>query len=150
MEAERESFIAGAAERGVDRETSAEIFESMNSFANYAFPKGHAVAYAVIAYRTAYLCAHWPREYFAALLTSVLGNMPKIAQYTAECAKRGIAVLPPDINRSMMYFNVSGGDIHFGLLALKNVSRQFIANIIEERKNGDFRSFEDFVERSRR
>jgi len=147
MEAERESFIAGAAERGIDRETAAEIFESMNSFANYAFPKGHAAAYAVIAFRTAYLSAHWPREYFAALLTSVLGNMPKIAQYTAECAKRGISVLPPDINRSMMYFNVSGGDILFGLLALKNVSRQFVANIIEERKRGDFRSFEDFIER---
>lgn len=147
MEAERESFVAGAAERGIDPKAAAEIFESMSSFAHYAFPKGHAAAYAVIAYRTAYLSAHWPREYFAALLTSVLGNMPKVAQYTAECARRGISVLPPDINRSMIYFNVSGGDILFGLLALKNVSRQFVANIIEERKNGEFRSFEDFIGR---
>ncbi len=147
MQAEREGFIAGAAERGISKEAAAEIFGSMSSFADYAFAKSHAAGYALISYRTAYLKTHHPREYFAALLTSVLGNMPKLASYIAECGKRGISVKSPDINRSMMHFYASGGDILFGLLALKNVSRQFVANIIEERKKGDFRSFLDFVER---
>ncbi len=147
LEAERGGFITGAAARGVGGEVAAKLFDDMAGFANYAFNKSHAAAYAVISYRTAYLKTHHPREYFAALLTSVLGNMPKLAQYIGECSKRGISVKSPDINRSMMYFHASGKDILFGLLALKNVSKQFITNIIEERKNGNFSSFEDFAER---
>lgn len=147
LEAERGSFVEGAAARGIDREAAAELFESMGGFANYAFNKSHAASYAMITYRTAYLKAHYPREFYAALLTSVLGNMPKLASYIAECTRRGISVLSPDINRSEMYFHVSGDDILFGLLALKNVSRQLITDIIEERKSGDFSSFEDFADR---
>ncbi len=147
LEAERGSFVSGAVDRGVPEDVAAKLFDDMAGFANYAFNKSHAAAYAVISYRTAYLKAHYPREYFAALLTSVLDNMPKLAGYIAECTKLGISVKSPDINRSSMYFHVSGNDILFGLLALKNVSRQFIANIIEERKNGEFLSFEDFADR---
>ena len=147
LEAERESFVNGAAERGIDRNAAAELFESMRNFSNYAYNKSHAASYAIITYRTAYLKTHYPREFFAALLTSVLGNLPKIASYISECNRRGINVLPPDINRSHVYFNVDGEDILFGLAALKNVSKQFVSDIIEERKHGDFESFEDFIER---
>lgn len=147
IEAERDNFTNGAMERGMSEDVAQNLFDDMVSFANYAFNKSHAAAYAVISYRTAYLKAHYPQEYFAALLTSVLGNMPKVAAYIAECTTRGIHVVAPDINRSMMYFHVSGKDILFGLLALKNVSRQFVANIINERKYGIFKSFDDFVER---
>ena len=145
--AERDAFLAGAEERGVSREVASELFTDMESFANYAFNKSHAAAYAVISYRTAYLKQHYPREYFSALLTSVLGNQSKIAEYIAECAQRGIRVLPPDINESRMYFSVCGKDIRFGLLAVKNVGKQFLQQILSERKFGAFASFEDFLSR---
>lgn len=145
--AERESFLAGAAERGVSGEVAEKLFTDMESFANYAFNKSHAAAYAIISYRTAYLKCHHPRAYFAALLTSVLGNQTKIAEYIAECASRGIRVLPPSINESRMLFSVSGKHIRFGLLALKNVGRQFLEQILRERQNGPFASFEDFIDR---
>lgn len=145
--AERESFLAGAAERGVEKDVAEKLFTDMESFANYAFNKSHAAAYAIISYRTAYLKCHHPRAYFAALLTSVLGNQTKIAEYIAECASRGIRVLPPSINESRMLFSVSGSHIRFGLLALKNVGRQFIEQILRERQNGPFASFEDFIDR---
>ena len=107
----------------------------------------HAAAYSIISYRTAYLKTHYPKEYFAALLTSVLGNMPKIAEYISDCAKLGIGVLPPDINKSEMYFHVSENNIRFGLLAIKNVGQNFVANAIRERKRRPFSSFDDFVDR---
>lgn len=147
MEAERHDFVAGAGERGIPEDVATALFDSMASFANYAFKKGHAAAYSLISYRTAYLKAHYPREYFAALLNSVLGNMPKMAGYIAECGKLGIRTLAPDVNCSMADFHVSGEDIVFGLLALKNISRQFAEGIIRERGNGRFESFEDFVRR---
>ncbi len=147
MEAERENFLRGTAERGIASETAAELFEEMASFANYAFNKSHAAAYAVISYRTAYLKAHYPQAFFAALLTSVLGNSTKVSEYIAECNKRAIPVLPPDINQSRMVFHVSENGIRFGLLALKNVGRQFIDAILRERQKGEFISFDDFVER---
>ena len=147
MEAERTGFVSGAAERGIDEKIANELFDSMSSFANYAFKKGHAAAYSLISYRTAYLKTHYPREFFAALLNSVLGNMPKMAGYIAECTKRGIRVLPPDINMSTADFHVRGNDIMFGLLALKNISRQFADAVVTERANGDFLSLEDFVRR---
>lgn len=147
MEAERKSFIDGAAEKGIDEHTATALFDDMASFANYAFNKSHAAAYAVISYRTAYLKAHYPREYFSALLTSVLDSQGKMAEYIADCERRAIHVLPPDINESSIYFNVSGNNIRFGLVALKNVGKQFAANIVEERKKSPFGSFEDFVER---
>ncbi|MBQ4140067.1 MAG: DNA polymerase III subunit alpha [Clostridia bacterium] len=147
LAAERDNFVNGAAERGIDRETAEKLFEDMSSFASYAFNKSHAAAYAMLSFRTAYLKAHYPREYFSALLTSVLGNADKIAEYIAEANRAGIRVLPPDINRSMLDFHVSGDDITFGLLALKNVGRQFVDKLILERIDRPFASFSDFIER---
>ena len=147
LAAEKESFISGAVSRGIDQKAATELFEDMSSFASYAFNKSHAAAYAIISYRTAYLKAHFPREYLAALLTSVLGSPEKVAEYIADCGKMGIKVLPPDINESRVNFHVSGGNIRFGLLALKNVGRQFVSGIISERAHGPFTSFENFAER---
>ncbi len=144
---EREAFVAGALSKGVATEIAEQLFSDMESFANYAFNKSHAAAYAVISYRTAYLKAHYPRQYFSALLTSVLGSQVKVAEYIAECGTRGIRVLPPDINESRMYFSTDGKDIRFGLLALKNVGAQFIQRVIDERKHSKFASFEDFINR---
>ncbi|MBR7185013.1 MAG: DNA polymerase III subunit alpha [Clostridia bacterium] len=147
MEAERESFLRGTAERGIPANIASELFADMASFANYAFNKSHAAAYAVISYRTAYLKAHHPRAFFATLLTSVLGSSTKIAEYIAECTKRAIPVLPPDINESRMVFHVAEDGIRFALLALKNVGRQFIDAILAEREKGKFDSFDDFIDR---
>ena len=144
---ERDAFVAGAKERGVEESVAEQLFEDMESFANYAFNKSHAAAYAVISYRSAYLKCHYPQAYFSALLTSVLGNQTKIAEYIDEASARGIRVLPPDVNESRIHFSVSGKDIRFGLLALKNVGRQFLEKILEERRHGAFSSFEDFVNR---
>ncbi len=147
MEAERQGFVTGAAARGVSETVANELFDSMASFANYAFKKGHAAAYSVISYRSAYLKAHYPREYFAALLNSVQGNLPKMAGYISECGRLGIHVVAPDINRSMADFHVSGEDIVFGLLALKSISRQLAENVTRQRAQGPFTSLEDFVRR---
>ncbi len=147
LNAEKESFLAGTAERGIDGRVAGALFDDISSFANYAFNKSHAAAYAVISYRTAYLKAHYPCEYMAALMTSVLGNLTKLAEYIGECAKFGIKVLPPDINQSHMYFHPHDGNIVFGLLALKNVGKQFVENIIRERQSKEFSDFESFVER---
>lgn len=144
---ERDAFLDGAEARGVARDVASELFTDMESFANYAFNKSHAAAYAVISYRTAYLKQHHPREYFSALLTSVLGNQSKVAEYIAECSQRGIRVLPPDINESRMLFSVCGRDIRFGLLAVKNVGKQFLQQILNERAFRPFSSFEDFLDR---
>lgn len=147
LAAERQSFLEGAASNGVDAAVAEKLFDDMASFANYAFNKSHAAAYAVISYRTAYLKAHYPCEYMSALLTSVLGNLPKLAEYIAECEKYGIHVLPPDINESRLYFHPKDGNIVFGLLALKNVGKQFIESILRERRDAPFTDFEDFVRR---
>ncbi len=151
LEAERADFVSGAEGHGMTHEEAERLFDDMGSFANYAFNKSHAAAYALISYRTAYLKAHHPGAYFAALLTSVLGNRPKMAEYTAECAKYNIRVLPPDINESQMNFHATrtgrGGDIRFGLLALKNVGEGFLRAILAERRRKPFSSFEDFLDR---
>lgn len=147
MQAERAQFKAGAEARGVDGEVADGIFDEMVSFASYAFNKSHAAAYAVISYRTAYLKTHYKREYMAALMTSVLLDATKLGEYIAECQRSGIAVLAPDINESDLHFSVSCDNIRFGLLAIKNVGRLFVEQILRERKNGPFMSFEDFVRR---
>ena len=148
MEAEREAFLAGCAKNGIAAADAEAIFADMADFAHYAFNKSHAAAYAVISYRTAYLKAHYPKAYFAALLTSELGNMPKIAEYIADAGKLGVRVLPPDINESGVDFRVSGEHIRFGLLALKNVGRSFLENVVRERaQGGRYTSFDDFLER---
>ncbi len=151
LEAERDSFVEGAVRNGMTREDADKLFSDMGSFANYAFNKSHAAAYALISYRTAYLKAHYPGAYFAALLTSVLGNQPKMAEYTSEAARYGIRVLPPDINESEMNFHASsdgrGGTIRYGLLALRNVGEAFLKAALKERARGKYKSFDDFIER---
>lgn len=156
LEKERTNFIYGNAElgidgaiaRGVDEQTAESIFNEIMDFANYAFNKAHAVCYAVVSYQTAYMKCHFPSEYMAALLTSVLESAGKVAGYTAECRSMGIRVLPPDINQSGEGFSVSGTDIRFGLAAIRNVGRGFLRELEREREqNGAFRSFEDFCDR---
>ncbi len=146
MEQERNEFIEGALKNGITEVVANELFEEMLGFAKYAFNKSHAVAYAIIAYRTAYLKCKFPKEYYASLITSVLGNISKTNEYVDECEKLNIRVLPPDVNRSEVNFSVDGANIRFGLLALKNVGRNFISAIVSERnKGGEFTSFESFV-----
>ena len=149
LESEKDNFINGAISNGVDRAITEKLFDDIASFANYAFNKSHAAAYALISYRTAYLKAHYPCEYMAALITSVLGNISKLAEYISECGKYNIRVLPPDINESKLLFYPHDNTIIFGLLALKNVGKQFVENIISERElNGKFTSFEEFITRT--
>ena len=144
---EREGFISGATARGIDPGAAGRIFDRMYSFAEYAFNKSHAAAYATLSFRTAYLKAHYPREYTAALLTSVLGDQTKMVKYIAEATHAGIPVLPPDINESQRTFSVSGKTIRFGLLALRNVGAPCVEAILSERSHGPFSSFQDFLER---
>ncbi len=148
LDGEREAFLKGAGERGISSDDATALFEDIVSFANYAFNKSHAAAYAVLSFRTAYLKTHYPKEYLSALLTSVLGQTEKIAEYMTDCKKRGIGVLPPDINHSYSGFHVEGDNIRFGLSALKNVGVSFIESVVAERKaRGMFGDFTDFVTR---
>ena len=114
MEKEREAFVAGAVQNGVPQRVANEIFDEMSSFASYAFNKSHAACYAVVAYQTAYLKRHYPREYMAALMTSVLDSTAKLMEYIEECTRLEIPVLPPDINQSDMVFTVTPQGIRFG------------------------------------
>ena len=147
MQAERADFVAGCLEHGVSAEIAEEIFEEMLGFAKYAFNKSHATAYAIISYRTAYLKAHYPAEYFTALLTSVLDNAGKVREYIADAARFGVKVLPPDINTSGETFTADGNNIRFGLLAIKNVGKNFARAIIKSRSASKYRSFDEFVSR---
>ena len=156
IEKERKTFvdgdpdrsIAGAVAAGIPRDVAGKIYESIIPFAGYGFNKSHAVAYAMIAYQTAYLKCRYPQEYMAALLSSILGSTEKIAVYSEECRQMGIKLLPPDINESEAMFSVSGEDLRYGLVAAKNVGRGFIRDMVAEReKNGKFRSFEEFCRR---
>ncbi len=140
--------IDGAIRRGVDEKTAESIFDEIMDFANYAFNKAHAVSYAVVSYQTAYMKCHYPREYMAALLTSVLDSSPKVSEYIGACRAMGLTVLPPDVNESCEGFTVADGNIRFGLAAIRNVGRSFLKALEEEReKGGKFESFEDFCER---
>ncbi len=147
MQAEREDFIKGCLARGVSAEDAEDIFGDMLDFAKYAFNKSHATAYGFISYRTAYLKAHYPAEYFAALLTSVLDSTAKVKEYIADAQRFKVAVLPPDINASHADFSVSSDGIRFGLTAIKNVGRQFAAAVVKVRESGRYTSFDDFVTR---
>ncbi|MDK2810613.1 MAG: polymerase subunit alpha [Petroclostridium sp.] len=143
-----EVILPGAIRRGVEERVAEEIFDEMMDFAKYAFNKSHAAAYAVIAYQTAWLKCYYPTEFMAALLTSVLDNSTKVSQYIQECKRLGIKLLPPDINESYDGFTVSGNCIRFGLVAVKNVGRNIIRDVVEERTTrGAFKSFRDFCER---
>lgn len=157
---ERENFVhgtvdesgniicEGAVRRGVPEDIANEIFDEMMSFASYAFNKAHAAAYAFVAYRTAWLKCHYPCEFMASIMTSFLDNTGKVVQYINECSKIGIKLLPPHINLSSGSFSASDGNIHYSLLAVKNLGRSFINKIVEEReKNGDFSGFYEFCKR---
>lgn len=147
MQKERDAFINGCLEHGVGRVDAEEIFDEMLGFAKYAFNKSHATVYAVTSYRTAYLKAHYPAEYFAALLSSVLDSSTKLKTYIADAQRCGVSVLSPDINASDIDFSVDSGSIRFGLLAIKNVGRNIADAIVKGRRGGDYRSFDDFVSR---
>ena len=139
--------IEGCVARGVDERTAEIIYDEMESFASYAFNKSHAAAYAVVAYRTAYLKYYYPKEYMAALLTSVLGSSSKVAAYMEECGRLGIEVLPPHVNESELGFSVSKDRIRFGLLAIKNLGRGVILRLLQERRGGKFKNLYDFCKR---
>lgn len=143
-----ELAIPGAIKNGVEEQTAAAIFDEILDFANYAFNKAHAVCYALVAYRTAYLKCHYPLEFMAALLTSVIDSSGKIAEYINAAREMGIQVLPPDVNESNDSFWVSGDKIRYGLAAVKNVGRNFLKALIQQREeNGSFTSLQGFCER---
>ncbi len=161
MRREREFFIygekdqngnvitEGAVARGVSEEVANRIFDDMSSFSSYAFNKAHAAAYSFVAYRTAYLKCHYTSEYFSALMTSMMDSASKISQYTAECKKNGIRVLPPSVNKSGSGFTPDGNNIRFGLSAVKNLGLGLIDKLISERNlNGEYTSMYDFCLRN--
>lgn len=156
MEKERKNFVYGNEEEGVKgciangikEEVANHIYDEMIDFAKYAFNKSHAAAYAVVAYQTAYLKYYYPVEFMAALMTSVLGNIIKISEYTMHCRQMGIEILPPDINEGEGNFSVSGQNIRYGLSAVKGIGKPVIDAIIAERDaNGTFLSLKDFAKR---
>ena len=147
MEKERQHFVTGCATNGISEQAANDIFDDMSSFASYAFNKSHAACYAYVAFQTAYLKCHYPSEFMAALLTSVLDNTDKVIEYTGECQRLGIKVLPPSINVSDGGFTVDGKSIRFGLNATKNVGRNLIAAVVRERKEKPFTSLYDFCRR---
>ncbi len=141
-------IVDGALRRGMERNAAEKLFDEMLDFAGYAFNKSHAAAYAFIAYQTAYLKALYPAEYMASMLSVYLGSMDAVAAYIEECKKRGIAILPPDVNQSGSDFSVENGAIRFSLNAVKNVGGAFLARMVQVRKvGGKFRNFEDFLKR---
>ena len=158
MQKEREYFINGKMDdmgnielpgcirNGVSPKAANEIFDDMIDFAKYAFNKSHAAGYAIIAYQTAYLKCHYPLEFMAALMTSVMGSQSKLALYIQDCKEHGIALLPPSVNRSHMGFSVENGSIRYGLNAVKNVGRGIIEAIVSSRGERGFKGFFDFCE----
>ena len=156
IQAERQVFvygdekqgIPGCIANGVSEEAAQSLYDEIVAFADYAFNKAHAVCYAVVSYQTAYLKCHYPRQYMAALMTSVLDSAAKISGYIAECKEMGIATLPPDVNHSFDHFTVEGDAIRFGMGAIKNVGRGLIRAMVAKREEGGpFKSLEDFLQR---
>ena len=156
MAKERQNFVYGNKDEGVpgcisigiDEQTANKIYDEMTDFAKYAFNKSHAAAYALVAYQTAYLKFYYPVEFMAALMTSVIDNPPKVAEYILTCRQMGIAILPPDINVGEARFTVDGGNIRYGLSAIKSIGRPVIDAIVQERTlGGPYRSLKDFIER---
>ena len=156
MEKERQNFVYGNAEEGVpgciangiDERTANKIYDEMIDFAKYAFNKSHAAAYAVVSYQTAYLKYYYPREFMAALMTSVMDNSDKVAGYIYACRQMGIQILPPDVNAGEGNFSVDGDGIRYGLAAIKSVGIPVIEALVKEREgNGKFKNLKDFVER---
>ena len=155
MEQERKNFIYGNEEEGVkgcvnngiDEKTAGKIYDEMIDFAKYAFNKSHAACYAVVSFQTAYLKTHYPVEFMAALMTSVVDNTDKVAGYVYACRQMNIPVLPPDVNKSQMGFSVEDGAVRFGLSAIKSLGRPTIEAILSERAVKEFSTMQDFVTR---
>ncbi len=143
----RELFIKGAVERGVDKEKAEDLFDKMAKFAEYGFNKSHSAAYAMVAYQTAYLKAHYPVEFMAALISSEINNTEKIYLYLQECKDMGIEVYPPNINESHVIFRVDGNSLRFGLAAIKGVGEAAAEAIVKARKDEPFKNFYDFCKR---
>ncbi len=156
MEKERQSFVYGNEEegvdgcikRGIDEATANRIYDEMIDFAKYAFNKSHAAAYGVVSYQTAYLKYYYPVEFMASLLTSVIDNLSKVTEYVLTCKGMGIPILPPDINESERNFTAQGDSIRYGLCALKSVGRNVVDQIVAERQErGPYRNLQEFLER---
>jgi DNA polymerase-3 subunit alpha len=147
MAEHRQRFVNGAVENGITAEQAARIFSLMEKFGGYGFNKSHSAAYALIAYQTAYLKAHFPVEFMASLLTSEMQTTDGVVKYIVECRNHGISVLPPDINSSDKVFTVDGDKIRFGLAAVKNVGESAIEAVVEFREDNAFTSLYDFCER---
>ncbi len=156
MQKERQIFVygdeangvPGCVKNGIDEKTANKIYDEMIDFAKYAFNKSHAAAYAVVAYQTAWLKYYYPVEFMAALMTSVIENPSKVAEYIYACRQMNIRILPPDINRGEAAFSVDGGDIRYGLAAIKSIGKPVIQAIVDERNTfGPYRSLEDFITR---
>jgi DNA polymerase-3 subunit alpha len=148
MESQRKKFVEGAKQRGKDPAKAGKIFDLIQEFAGYGFNKSHSTAYALLAYQTAYLKAHYPVQFMSALLTSEMSNTDKLVQYLAEARDMGLEVLPPDINASDIHFVGSGPrQIRFGLAAIRNVGESAVSAIIQRRReSGPFRGFFEFCE----
>ena len=145
---DEENGVPGCIKNGIDEKTANKIYDEMIDFAKYAFNKSHAAAYAVVSYQTAYLKYYYPVEYMAALMTSVIENPSKVAEYIYACRQMNIQILSPDINRGIGNFSVDGNNIRYGLAAIKSVGRPVIAAIIEDRDEfGPFKNLEDFISR---
>jgi len=147
LEQHRERFIKGAAENDIPADKAAKIFDLIEKFGGYGFNKSHSAAYALIAYQTGYLKAHYPVEFMASLLTSEMNSTDNVVKYISECRNSGITVRPPDINEGDRVFSVRNKEIIFGLVAVKNVGDGAIECITQERKEGPFTSLFDFCER---
>ena len=156
MQRERQNFVYGNPEEGVpgcvangiSEQVANKIYDEMIDFAKYAFNKSHAAAYAVVSYQTAYLKYYHPVEFMAALMTSVIDNPGKVAEYIYTCRQMGIQILPPDINRGVGNFSVDNGNIRYGLTAIKSIGRPVIEAIVSERQiRGEFKSLKDFLDR---
>ena len=149
MEAERGIFVDGCINNGIEKNIAEKIFNDMAAFSSYAFNKSHAAAYGYVAYQTAYLKCHYPAQYMAALITSVMENPAKVLEYITECQRIGISILPPCVNDSEEYMTVSDEGIRFGLLVIKNLGRAVVRRIIDERNtNGKYTSMYDFCVRN--
>ena len=145
--AQRENFLAGCAKNGVGKALAEKIFELLTHFADYGFNKSHSAAYALIAWQTAYLKAHFPAEFMAAMLSSVMDS-DRVGNYVELARRMGIEILPPDVNTSGVHFEVEGGAIRFALSAIKNLGEESMAGVVEVRKRGgNFKSLVDFCER---
>jgi DNA polymerase-3 subunit alpha len=148
LSAMKEQFLEGCVTNGHSRQLARELYDLIERFANYGFNKAHSASYGLLAYQTAYLKAHYPVAFMAALLTSVMGNNDKIAKYIQECRRMNIRVLPPDVNESFATFTIVDEGVRFGLVAVKNMGRAAVRAIIDERKEeGQFTSLQDFLER---